>query len=193
MVERKIILVNCYREKGKISNYKEFFERFGNVEIINDEDFKPVSEADIYIISGSEKYVSKNEFSPFLLEFLKNTDHSVIGICYGHHLIAKAFGARVEMGKRMIKKKERITVKKNDRIFAGLQEIFEVDESHKDHVVDTEEFNEKMDILAYSETCSIEAIKHKRKLIYGFQFHIERSGKSGEIIRGNIFDLLEKE
>ncbi len=99
----------------------------------------------------------------------------------------------MEMGKEMIKKKERITVKKKDRIFAGLQEIFEGDESHKDLVVDTEEFNEIMDILAYSETCSIEAIKHKRKLIYGFQFHIERSGKSGEIIGKNIFDLLEKE
>ncbi|MGQ9618690.1 MAG: glutamine amidotransferase-related protein [Candidatus Aminicenantia bacterium] len=194
-----ILLINCYeqnREK-RIRNFVEFFEKLGNVKVINDEDFKPDPFAKIYVISGSEKYVSKNEFNVALFEFLKETKSSVIGVCYGHHLIAKAFGAKVIMGEEYIKREfyknpEIVKLIKRDEIFKELLDEFEVDESHKDHVVETESFRREMETLAYSESCGVEVIKHIIKPIFGFQFHIERSGVNGEIILRNILNLLKK-
>lgn len=186
-----IILVNCYVEKRdeKIGNYKKLFGKFGKIKVIHDENFSPDRNARAYVISGSEKNVSQNDYNLTLLKFLKETESPVIGICYGHHLIAKAFGARVERGE-LIKKHETIKILKNDEIFSGLSQYFIADESHKDHVVETEEFKKEFEIIASSESCSIEVIKHKRKFIFGFQFHIERSGKNGEIIARNLFRLI---
>ncbi len=192
-----ITLVNCYVERRdeRIKNYIELFKRFGNIDVVYDEDFSPSPDSKVYIISGSEKYVSKNEFNPELLEFLKGIELPLIGICYGHQLIAKAFGAKVFMGEKIIKKDfkknpELIRVLKDEQIFAGLPNIFPADESHKDHVMDTDEFRENFEIIASSNSCSIEAIKHKKKPIFGFQFHLERSGEIGEIIARNFFRLI---
>ncbi len=184
-------MVNCYLEKSdeRIKDYLSFFERFGEVRVTFDENFEPFPDAKVYVISGSEKYVSKNEFDPALLEFLKYTELPVIGICYGHQLIAKAFGANVSMGER-IRSPELIKILKDEDIFSGLPKQFYADESHSDHVIETMEFKENFEIIASSNSCSVEAIKHKRKPIYGFQFHIERSGENGEIIAKNFFRLI---
>lgn len=195
-----VILVNCYKEKEKkkeeIQKYINLFSAYGEIRIVNDETFNPDSDAEVFIISGSEKYVSQNEFEKRLFDFLRETEIPVIGICYGHQLIARAYGANVLMGERYIKKKydknpEFIEILNRDEIFDGLPELFPADESHKDYVVETEEFRENFEILASSGSCPIEAIKHKKKLIYGFQFHIERSGKEGEIIAKNFFRMAK--
>lgn len=192
-----IILVNCYVEKRdeRIGNYIDLFRKIGRIKVIYDENFSPVPNAKAYVISGSEKNVSQNDYNLNLLKFLKKTELPVIGVCYGHHLIAKAFGANVIMGEKLIKKEfnknpETIKILKDDEIFSGLSQYFIVDESHKDYVVETEEFKKEFEIIASSESCSIEVIKHKRKPIFGFQFHIERSGKNGEIIARNLFRLI---
>lgn len=194
-----IVLVNCYVEKRdeRIKNYIELFKEFGNIEVIYDENFSPSPDSRVYIISGSEKYVSKNEFKPELLEFLKKTELPLIGICYGHQLVAKAYGAKVSMGEKTIKRDfkknpELIRVLKDEQIFTGLSKVFPVDQSHKDHVIDTDEFKENFEIIASSNSCAIEAIKHKTKSIFGFQFHLERSGKAGGIIARNLFKLIEE-
>lgn len=198
MNDKMITLVNCYVERRdeRIKNYIELFKKFGNIEVIYDENFLPSPDSRAYIISGSEKYVSRNEFKPELFEFLRKTDLPLIGICYGHHLIAKAYGARVSRGKETIKRDfrknpELIRVLKDEQIFTGLSKVFLADESHKDHVIATEEFKENFEIIASSNSCSVEAIKHRRKPIFGFQFHLERSGKSGEIIARNFFRLVD--
>lgn len=61
-----VILVNCYKEKEKkkeeIQKYINLFSAYGEIRIVNDETFNPDSNAEVFIISGSEKYVSQNEF-----------------------------------------------------------------------------------------------------------------------------------
>lgn len=194
-----IVLVNCYREKGKreeeTHKYINLFRAYGEVRIINDDSFTPELEGGVFIISGSEKYVSQNQFEKHLFDFLKRTDLPIIGICYGHQLIARVYGANVKEG-RYIKREydknpEIIEVLKKDEIFSELPKFFPADESHKDYVIETEEFRENFEILASSESCPIEVIKHKKKLIYGFQFHIERSGKEGETIAKNFFRMVK--
>ncbi len=190
------MIVNCYRKKNdeRIKNYINFFKRFGEVRIISDENFKPDPDTKVYVISGFEKYISQNDFNPLLIEFLKNTELPVMGICHGHQLIAKAFDASIWMGENTIKKAflknpELIKILKYDEIFSGLPPIFPAEESHKDHVTETDKFKENFEIIASSDSCSVEAIKHRKKPIYGFQFHIERSGENGEIIARNFFRL----
>ncbi|HDI42430.1 MAG TPA: hypothetical protein ENF62_01450, partial [Candidatus Bathyarchaeota archaeon] len=46
---------------------------------------------------------------------------------------------------------------------------------------------EGYNILARSETCEIEAIKHEIRLIYGVEFHPERSGRDGWTVLKNFF------
>lgn len=193
-----LILVNCYVDKReeKIKNYINLFGIYGKIKIVNDDLFVPDSDAEVYIISGSEKFVSKREFNDSLFDYLRKTEIPVMGICYGHQLIAKAYGAEVVMGNEYIKKEfdknpENIKILKKDEIFEGLSQTFPAEESHKDYVLETEEFKENFEILASSESCPIEVIRHKKKLIYGFQFHMERSGRVGEVIAKNFFRLVK--
>jgi len=187
-----ITLINCYIERRdeRIKNYIELFKEFGVIEVIYDENFSPLPGSKVYIISGSEKYVSQNDFNPELLKFIKESETPLMGICYGHQLIARAFDAEVFMGEGMIKKKEYIRVLKDEDIFEGLPKVFSADESHKDHVKETEEFKKNFEVIASSDSCYVEAIKHKKKPIFGFQFHIERSGDIGKIIARNFFRII---
>ena len=47
------------------------------------------------------------------------------------------------------------------------------------------------EIIAKSKSCKIEAIKHKKKKIYGVQFHPESSGKQGYQILDNFMKICK--
>jgi GMP synthase (glutamine-hydrolysing) len=96
-------------------------------------------------------------------DWIKITEKPVLGICSGMQVIALQFGAK------LAKKKEigmvRIRVKAPSKLFLG---DFEAYELHGNGLENLGEF----DILAESENC-VQAIRHKKKEIYGIMFHPE--------------------
>ena len=88
--------------------------------------------------------------------------------------------ANVEIG-------DRISVKRENEIFEGVPEKSTVWESHNDEV---KKIPDNFEILAESENCKIQAMKHNKKPFYGLQFHPEvEHTEYGEQIFKNFVKL----
>ena len=111
----------------------------------------------------------------------------VLGICYGHQMIAHIWGGRVYKGESAEYGMGEVEITEKDEIFKGLPEKIRVWVSHFDEVKEMPEGFQK---LAYSETCAIEAMRHKELPIFGVQFHPEVwHTEHGEDILRNFLEL----
>jgi len=202
----KTLIINCYRKSPdkSIENYCKLVGKFNLYDIVYDKDIKEDFKTDNYnaiIISGSEDHISKGKYFKDFLKFLKQVTIPVLGICYGHQIIAKSFGVEIIHGKKMIKmpcpensndQGEKVHIIDKDKIFIGLDNKIDVFESHQEYV--DPKYLEKFDfkILAKSNSCPVEAFKHLKRPLYGVQFHVERSGEIGKKIISNFYKLVVK-
>ena len=196
----KTLIINCYRElpDKKIKNYCELIDNFSSYEVVYDKDVKKnfkVNDYNAVIISGSEDYISKGKYFKDFLKFLKSIKIPVLGICYGHQIIAKAFGVEIIHGLKKIikpypKNPEEVFILNKDEIFHGLDNKINVYESHKEYVNHKYLSKFGFKLLANSKSCPVETIKHLDKPLYGVQFHIERSGETGKKIVRNFFEFV---
>jgi GMP synthase (glutamine-hydrolysing) len=95
----------------------------------------------------------------------------VLGICYGHQLIASMIGGRVERGLGEYGKTE-VEIVSRDTLFEGWGTREVVWMSHSDYVAELPE--DRAVVLARSvETGYIAAFRLRDRLVYGVQFHPE--------------------
>jgi GMP synthase (glutamine-hydrolysing) len=123
-------------------------------------------------------------------EILEKTVFPVLGICAGHQYIARYFGGIVKPAEKPEFGKVELTILKKDLIFKGVPEKTIVWESHNDEVV---KIPDDFEILASSNDCKVQAMKHKNKLFYGLQFHPEvENTEYGELMFKNFVRLCKK-
>jgi len=126
------------------------------------------------ILTGSQKLLSEPEiFEKYgcLAEVLRNTTRPVLGICFGHQLLARAFGVDiVKIGKKH-KGYYVVQIVTPDPLFEKLGKEFLVTKSHQE-VVSTLPYD--FILLANSPLVSVEVMRHTNRPIYGVQFHPER-------------------
>jgi GMP synthase (glutamine-hydrolysing) len=132
----------------------------------------PVEEidADALILSGGAPRIAWD--SPKLgncEDYIKKFSGPLLGICVGHQLLAMHYGGEAGPAKIPEYGLTEIRVTIEDDLFKGLPTSFSVWESHNDEVKSVKDFI----ILAESDNCKIQAIKHKTKAQYGLQFHPE--------------------
>ncbi|UCG90978.1 MAG: gamma-glutamyl-gamma-aminobutyrate hydrolase family protein [candidate division WOR-3 bacterium] len=153
------------------------------------EEFK---QYDVFVLSGSQHKLAESEvFESYLNEgvFLKNIKKPVLGICFGHQLIARAFGEEIATMDSKYEGYYIVNKIENDPLFAGLNDKFFVTESHEEMVVD---LPNDFILLADSPNCHIEVIRHQVYPIYGVQFHPERFDEkhpAGYTILENFFKV----
>jgi GMP synthase (glutamine-hydrolysing) len=157
-----------------------------------------------------------------LYELIREAPRPILGVCGGHQQMAIAFGAPVGLMGRLTRgegyegaKRERgffeVEMDKstlsidngsnhsglpNDNglaktpgIFAGLPRRFTVWHSHCDEV---KELPPGFHRTAFNETCSIQAMQHESKPLFGIQFHPELfddDHQNGRRIVENFLDL----
>ena len=97
------------------------------------------------------------------------TDIPVLGICFGHQLIARLLGARIETGHGEYGGTT-VLVMETDPLFNGWSDRERVWMSHRDHIVS---LPENIKVLAVSENGIVAAFRIIGKPIYGVQFHPE--------------------
>lgn len=94
----------------------------------------------------------------------------ILGICAGHQYIAKYFGGKVEVSKTPEFGKSEMVVLNGDTLFSKVPKKSVIWESHNDEVTT---IPKDFIPLARSDSCKVQAIKHKDKPLYGLQFHPE--------------------
>ena len=96
----------------------------------------------------------------------------VLCICVTHQLLATAFGGVTEAARKPEFGPVEISVIEEGRILEGLKPSFAAWESHNDEVV---KVPEGFHVLAKSNNCEIEAMRHGNRPVFGVQFHPEVS------------------
>lgn len=112
----------------------------------------------------------------------------ILGICYGHQLIADMVGGRV----RPAEKKEygiiRPKVRKAEGILEGIVGRENGWTSHGDTV---QELPPDFQVLASTKNCPVAAFSHDKKDIYGIQWHPEvtHTERGGQIFKNFLFGI----
>lgn len=123
-------------------------------------------------------------------EYLEKADFPILGICAGHQFMGRFFGGEVKQSERPEFGKVELKILKLNKLFDGVPEKSIVWESHNDEVV---KLPKNFEILAESENCKIQAMKHKTRSIYGLQFHPEvEHTEFGERIFNNFVKICEQ-
>ncbi|OYD15893.1 hypothetical protein CH330_04365 [candidate division WOR-3 bacterium JGI_Cruoil_03_51_56] len=188
----RTLLVDCYhgKQKSKLGLYINLLQKFNReVTAVDYQELNsgyPVAAFDVVVISGSPMMLERDKPPAGIAEFLGKLKCPVLGICYGHQLLGKVSGGIVRCGKP-VDGKELIRVIHPDSIFRGLLAKIKVSENHREFLEPGSVENNDWQILAESDSCPVEAMRHRRMPFYGVQFHPERSGPTGEKVLANFF------
>jgi len=127
-------------------------------------------DADALVLSGGAPRVAWE--APKLGNCSEYFDHfqgPILGECVGMQLMTIHFGGKAGPSEIPEYGLAKLKVVEEDDLFRGLPKEFLVWESHNDEVKDAPNFR----ILAFSENCKIQAVKHVSRPLYGVQFHPE--------------------
>jgi GMP synthase-like glutamine amidotransferase len=136
---------------------------------------------------------------------VRDFDVAQIGFCGGHQIIARFFGSRLGP-MRKLKAGEAdpspyhpgylkewgvypVRVLKADPLFQGLGRTIKVQEYHYWEV---KRLGARLELLASSKTCRVQAFRHRSKPLYGTQFHPEvfsDAYRDGARVLENFFAL----
>jgi GMP synthase (glutamine-hydrolysing) len=114
----------------------------------------------------------------------------ILGLCYGHQLIAYFSDGKVEPGSKREYGIAQVTVDKPVGVLKGLDRKEKVWMSHGDTVYG---LPEDYETLAFTESCPIAAYRHKTKQIYGLQWHPEvvHTENGMKMLRNFIFEVCK--
>ena len=195
--ELYIRLIDNYAEtlQNMEVRYREFnqvFESFQSqvhwdilhfTKLLEPEELERTRSADGLILSGSEYNLSeasvREEFAP-LAEMIRQYEKPILGICFGHQLLAHTFGFQVRPMRSpyfhsewwdTIHKAVPLTLRPGFPLIETTS--IWVEFSHHEEVVYTETFLTVFDLFASTKACRVQVIAHKQKPFFGLQFHPE--------------------
>lgn len=139
------------------------------------------------VLSGGPASVFEAGAPKFNADIL-NLGLPVLGLCYGHQLIAYMAGGKVGPAKRREYGATHVTIDKPVGVLKGLNRREKVWMSHSDAVFAVPP---EFEVLAYTENCPVAAFRHKRKPIYGLQWHPEvvHTEKGMQMLRNFLFGV----
>ena len=147
-------------------------------------------DADALILSGGAPRIAWE--TPKLgncTDYFDGFDGAILGICVGMQLMAIHFGGKAGPSEIPEYGLSELKVTEEDDLFKGLPKEFLVWESHNDEVKEVKSFA----VLALSENCKIQAIRHLSKPFYGVQFHPEvNNTEHGEEILRNFVHAAKR-
>lgn len=140
-----------------------------------------VASADLLLLGGAGQHSVTHDyaFTPYLEDVLRRwieAERRFFGSCYGHHVLAKLYGARViedpeceEVGTFDVSLTEHGEA---DPVFGDLPGTFPAQLGHHDRVAD---LPDSLLELARSERCDHQALRVRGLPAYSTQFHPEIS------------------
>ena len=156
----------------------------------------PDDSFDGIILSGGLITVSEKKKYPYLTKLIKlikeyaKEDIPILGICLGQHLIADAFGGKVEEMDELEVGFQKITIKKRNALLKGVPKEFYAFNYHEQHI---SQLPKDFENFASSDKCKPHLIKHKTKPIFGIEFHPEYDKHTAVEILKYLKDEIEEE
>ncbi|MDG6900340.1 MAG: gamma-glutamyl-gamma-aminobutyrate hydrolase family protein [Nitrososphaerota archaeon] len=114
----------------------------------------------------------------------------VLGVCFGHQMMAHAFGSEVVKDGSHVLDMVKTKVVVDDPLFEGLPKEMMLLESRWEVV---RPLPREFQLVARSTASEIAAMRHKSRPLYGVQFHPERYTKEnpdGFAVLGNFVRML---
>ncbi|MDD2791370.1 MAG: glutamine amidotransferase [Sulfurimonas sp.] len=171
--------------KEKLNDFESWILRFLHnknrkikvINILKDEKFPSLRSAKGFIITGSHDMVSDELLWSVRLEKVINkiaqTDIPLLGICYGHQLIAKALGGESGFNKKGkeigVVKINQVPTSASDPLLEGFPQKFCAYETHYQTVI---KLPLGAKVLAKNAKDSHQAVRYTKN-IWGVQFHPE--------------------
>ncbi|MFQ6064080.1 MAG: glutamine-hydrolyzing GMP synthase [Candidatus Bathyarchaeia archaeon] len=139
------------------------------------------------ILSGGPSSIYEED-APKCYPDIFNSNIPILGLCYGHQLIASLFGGRVEPARKREYGISYAVIDSPHGLLKGLEGKQKVWMSHGDRVY---ELPKEFEILAHTKNCPIAAFKHGEKPIYGLQWHPEviHTENGTQMLRNFIFEV----
>ncbi len=141
------------------------------------------------ILSGGPQSVYEKNAPRFDRDLL-NLDLGILGLCYGHQLIAYYEGGVVEPKEKKEYGTTKVFIDKAKDTLEGLGKTEKVWMSHSDTVL---KMPENYEILAHTENTPVAAYGHRRKMIYGLQWHPEviHTEKGRKIFENFVYKICK--
>ena len=139
------------------------------------------------ILSGGPSSIYERG-SPKIDESVLHSRIPILGICYGHQLIAHDMGGKVKPAEKREFGMSTAIIDKQDSLFKDSNSMEQVWMSHGDMVSG---LPSTFEILAHTENCPIAAFRHKRLPVYGIQWHPEvvHTKNGNKMLQNFIFEV----
>ncbi|MBC7131163.1 glutamine-hydrolyzing GMP synthase, partial [Candidatus Bathyarchaeota archaeon] len=143
------------------------------------------------ILSGGPSSVLEKN-APKLNPKILDLGLPVLGLCYGHQLLAYMAGGKVSPAKRREYGAAYVTIDKPVGVLKGMSRKEKVWMSHGDTVFS---LPPEYEVLAHSENSPVAAFRHKEKPIYGLQWHPEviHTEKGMQMLANFLFEVCKCE
>jgi GMP synthase (glutamine-hydrolysing) len=141
------------------------------------------------ILSGGPSSVYEPN-APKLNPRILEVNLPILGLCYGHQLLAQLTNGKVEPAACKEYGTAQVTIDKPVGVLEGLSEKEKVWMSHGDTVF---ALPKEYESLAHTENCPVAAFRHKQKPIYGLQWHPEviHTENGMRMLRNFIFQVCK--
>lgn len=153
--------------------------------------FDELRDVDGLVLSGGAPRVGLNDTLGACGEYLDKASFPILGICAGLQFMATHFGGKATPGKvPEFGVAELIVPEPEGTILKGVPPRSKVWESHNDEVsIVPKGFR----VLAHSEACPVQAMRHETKPLFGLQFHPEvEHTEFGKQMFENFLDICKK-
>ena len=121
------------------------------------------------ILTGSPQGDDIVEHHLPYFRWLKDFEKPLLGICAGHHVAGFLYGSTLLRSEEPESGDFEVQLLKDDPLFAKLPKTIRVKQMHNDSITLPDGF----ELLADSESCKNQLMKHEGKPLYTCQFHPE--------------------
>ena len=143
------------------------------------------------VLSGGPQSVYDKE-SPQIDEEIFNLGLPILGLCYGHQLMAHTLGGEVKAGKIKEYGQAKLKIENQSPIFKKIKTSSTVWMSHGDSV---SKLPKEFITTGTTNDCDIAAMANFEKNFYGLQFHpeVHHTEQGLEILNNFVFDVCKTE